>query len=239
AAEEVAHGALPQALARLAVPARIEIAPVYPTALADVFGGAKLAPNPIVFCTAGFVVTDGTTTGIATAGHCSNTMTYYAPGVTTALSLVAGTEYWDADQDVQVHTSVENEVAAFYWDTAKTSLEYVQGYRSRAQTTVGDYVCHRGEGTGFSCGFVQSTSYAPNPPGGCNGQTCDPVYVRLEPGGLDLKCKPGDSGGPAFNESVAYGLLVGGAPNPATGQCYSVYYTSLDFLPPGWSLAYY
>ncbi|HUR80127.1 MAG TPA: hypothetical protein VM733_05145, partial [Thermoanaerobaculia bacterium] len=46
AAEEVAHGALPQALARLAVPARIEIAPVYPTALADVFGGAKLAPNP-------------------------------------------------------------------------------------------------------------------------------------------------------------------------------------------------
>ena len=236
----VARNALPQALARLGVPARIEITNVYPTLLANVYGGAKLAPNPIVSCTSGFVVANGGTLGIATAGHCANATTYYAPGVTTVLTLVSGTEYWDADQDVQIHTSTENEVAAFYRDTAKTLLGYVQSYRSRALTVVGDPVCHRGEGTGLSCGYVQSTSYAPTTPASvCNGQTCDPVYVRLEPGNLDLKCRPGDSGAPVFNGSVAYGLLVGGAPNPENGQCWSIYYMSLDFLPAGWSLVYY
>lgn len=236
AAADVARGALPQVVARLGVPARIELAEAYPSLLVDVFGGAKVAPNPIARCTAGFVVTNGAVTGISTNAHCDNNLTYYAPNVVATLTLVAGTEYRDADQDVQIHTSAENEVAAFFWDDNKTSLEYVDDYRSRAQTAVGDYVCHRGEASGFSCGYVQSTSYAPNI--SCGGQTCDPVYVRLDPGSAGLECQPGDSGGPTFHESVAYGILVGGSFN-ANNQCFFAYYMSLDFLPPNWSLAYY
>jgi len=179
-------------------------------------------------CTTGFVVTDGAQTGLVTAAHCPDELTYFSPdGVQVPLSFVGG---WGARyQDVQVHVASEMLKPQFYPDTAKSVLRPVEGWRGRTSTRAGEVVCHRGETTGYSCSEVDLTDFAP--PGELCAGPCDPVWVSV----AGPSCRGGDSGGPVFNGTMAYGITKGGSYSP-TGQCNFYYYMSADFIPEGWAL---
>jgi streptogrisin C len=179
-------------------------------------------------CTSGFVVTDGTRSGIATAAHCPDELTYYDPdGTTTTLPFVvqSGLAY----QDVQINVAPEAGQPLFYADRGADSLRRVTTWRNRDSTRPGDFVCHFGESSGYSCAEVELTDYAP--PGDLCGGPCEPTWVTIR----GPSCVPGDSGGPVFSGGVAFGIAKGINRTPS-GQCRFYYYMSTDYLPAPWRL---
>jgi hypothetical protein len=195
-------------------------------------GGANLTD-----CTAGFVVANSAgTRGVTTAAHCPPTQTYFEFGGTSyAATFVA--ERWDADEDVQWHTTSHDHYPEFYADLT-TTARVLTGRRLRSSTAVGNTVCHRGRTTGYSCGSVESTTYGPTYAGACNGVACTQTFIRVS--GVDLRCDGGDSGGPWFNGQTAFGTHKSGASSgPGTGQCSFATYMSTDYLTGlGVSLVY-
>ena len=182
-----------------------------------------------VVCTSGFVVTDGTRTGVTTAAHCPDTLSALAPdGGETPLTMV---DAWGARyQDVQIHVGEGQAFAPlFYADTARTRTRPVTSWRNRDSTRVGDVVCHRGERSGYSCAEVAFVDFAP--PGALCFGLCPPTWVAVR--GPD--CRGGDSGGPVFSGTIAFGT-VKGASYSGDSVCRLYYYMSTDYLPPGWTL---
>ncbi len=234
-ADRYRPGELDSAMERLAgVPVRIRVLDREDRNL-SVEGGARVvgidpADGKRYACTTGFVVANGPRTGIVTAAHCPDSLTYIGPqGTRTELSF-DGQWGW-RHQDGQVHATPEALRPLFYADTAKTLLRTVTGSRPRASTRAGDFVCRRGETTGYSCGQVELVDYAP--PGDLCGGPCDPVWVTV-PG---PSCKGGDSGAPIFLGTTAFGIVKGG--NYSRGTCNFYYYMSTDYLPTGWGLLRY
>lgn len=213
------------------VPVRIRIIDRDLDLAAD--GGARLegvdpANGRRYICTTGFVVTDGTRTGVATAAHCPDAVSYGEPGRKDVPLEFVGQWGW-AYRDVQIHASATPLQPLFFADTAKTVARPVVTWRNRASTRAGDFVCHRGERTGYSCGEVEMTDFAPA--GDLCGGPCEPTWVTV--GGPH--CRSGDSGSPVFNGSVAFGILKGGSYRP-DGTCNFYFYMSTDYLPEGWAL---
>ena len=196
-------------------------------------GGSRVeGPEPDsgrrLFCTTGFIVSDGRRSGIITAAHCPDTLTYYAPdGTQTPLEFVG---QWGAQfQDVQVNVGEVGDRPLFYADPRRQRARALTGQRRRAATRAGETVCHRGEASGYSCAEVDLTDYAP--PGDLCGGPCHPVWTTVTGPG----CRGGDSGGPVFVGTTAFGILKGGN-YMSDGRCNFYYYMSTDYLPPGWSL---
>jgi hypothetical protein len=211
------------------VPVRVEIAD---PAKNLVRGGSRIVGiNPAdgrrYACTTGFVVSNGSRTGVVTAAHCPDAVSYQEEGdMAVPLAFVG---QWGARyQDVQVHESTRAAEPLFYADRRAGALRAVTGSRSRQSTRAGDAVCHWGESSGYSCSEVELTDYAP--PGDLCGGPCEPVWVTVK----GPNCRSGDSGGPVFSGTIAYGILKGGS--GITGRCNFYYYMSTDFLPDGWSL---
>jgi hypothetical protein len=95
----------------------------------------------------------------------------------------------------------------FYGETTG-DLREVHG--SQAQNEMyGEYVCHRGMATNYSCGTVTDSYYKPVYSGACQAYTCNYEFVKIE--GPGLACYPGDSGGPVFQGLIAYGFDKGGS----------------------------
>jgi len=180
-------------------------------------------------CTTGFSIknTSGTT-GVATAAHCPDALTYYNPNNTQIpLTFVLQDGY--GSRYVQVHTSAYTERPEFYVDTAKTQVRRPVGSYELDATWEGDNACHRGETTGASCSFVEYVYYQP-PHARCGGYCADTWVAVTGP-----NCASGDSGGPVYDLSLARGLLEGGNYS-STGTCNYYYYMPIEFLPSGWSL---
>lgn len=192
-------------------------------------GGGRVegeaADGKSYFCTTGFVVTDGARDGIVTAAHCPDQVVFHGEGdARLPLQFVGG---WGSQfQDVQVHVGAEAQGPVF---RASEALRPQLGQRQRARTRAGETVCHRGESSGYSCSEVDLVDYAP--PGTLCGGLCHPTWVTVTGSG----CKNGDSGGPVFLGTTAFGILKGGN-YAADGRCNFYYYMSTDYLPPGWSL---
>ncbi|WP_353203516.1 hypothetical protein [Sphingomonas sp.] len=179
-------------------------------------------------CTTGFNVTDGVRSAITTAAHCLDQLSYRDPqGASVPLAFV-GQWGWGY-HDVQINTAPAPLAPTFYADTAKTRLRAVTGQRSRTSTRAGDFVCHRGERTGYSCAEVQLTDFAPA--GDLCGGPCLPTWVTV----AGPTCKAGDSGSPVFTGTTALGILKG-ASYRSDGSCAFYFYMSLDYLPQGWSV---
>lgn len=197
-------------------------------------GGTRLvgtdpADGRTYACTTGFVVTDGTRTGIVTAAHCPDAINYTDPegGAQVPLEMIGA---WGARyQDVQVHVGGLIERSLFYVDPERRALRELTSWRNRASTRVGDAVCRRGQTSGYSCSQVELVDYAP--PGDLCAGPCDPVWVAV----AGPVCRSGDSGGPIFNGTVAFGIVKGGQYD-REGRCNHYYYMSTDFLPEGWTL---
>lgn len=64
----------------------------------------------------------------------------------------------------------------------------------------------------------------------CGGH-CSPAWVTV-PG---LTCRGGDSGGPVFSGTIAFGIANGANCGPG-GRCNFYFYMSTDYLPVGWVL---
>lgn len=181
-------------------------------------------------CTTGFVVTDLVRTGLVTAAHCPDALTQYdAAGDGTPLEFVG--QWGVAFQDVQVHVGGELEEPLFFADADRNVARTLTGARRRTSTRAGDVVCHRGESSGYSCSQVELIDYAP--PGDLCAGPCDPVWTTV----TGPSCRGGDSGGPVFNGTVAFGIVKGGSYG-RPGECGFYYYMSVDYLPDGWSLLY-
>lgn len=179
-------------------------------------------------CTTGFVVSDGTQKGIATAAHCPDALTYYDPDGSTEPLIFAG--QWGAGyQDVQVNLSPKATEPLFYANRGAGSLRRLSTWRNVASTRAGDFVCHYGESSGYSCAEIELTDYAP--PGTLCGGPCSPTWVTVRGPG----CVPGDSGGPVFSGSVAFGIAKG-INRSSAGRCNFYYYMSTDYLPSPWRL---
>lgn len=230
------EGAEPLA-ARLAaltqVPVRLRVVDQPALDMGGIQGGTRVVgqvpgDSHRYLCTAGFVVTDGTRTGIATAAHCPDALRARdAGGIEQDLPFV-GQWGW-GHQDVQINASAVPLAPLFYADSARTVSRPVGDARSRAGTRAGDIVCHRGERTGYSCSEVELTDFAPA--GDLCGGACLPTWTTVA-GPL---CKSGDSGSPVFLGDTAYGILKGGSYR-ADGSCAFYFYMSTDFLPTGWRL---
>jgi hypothetical protein len=196
-------------------------------------GGARVVGvNPAdglrYACTTGFTVTDGTRFGIVTAAHCPDTLALIDTAHRqTPLSFV-GQWGWGY-QDVQVNVGEGPMTPFFYADTAKTQARAVTRARALASTRAGDFVCHRGERTGYSCSTVELVDFAPA--GDLCGGACLPTWVTA----AGPTCKGGDSGAPVFAGTNAMGIVKGGSYR-SDGSCAFYFYMSTDFLPQGWTL---
>ncbi|MBV8685913.1 MAG: hypothetical protein JOZ90_00405 [Alphaproteobacteria bacterium] len=214
------------------VPARLRILE-RPEANFGLEGGARVEGIDAVsgkraYCTTGFVVTDGVRTGIVTAAHCPDVLTYLDPAGSRVELPFIGQWGWSF-QDVQLNAGEGAQAPLFYADAAKKVARAPGGEAARDATRAGDFLCHRGERSGYSCAEVELTDYAP--PGDLCGGPCAPVWVTVS----GPSCGGGDSGGPVFSGDVAYGIVKGGTYD-RQGKCAFYYYMSLDYLPEGWTL---
>jgi hypothetical protein len=184
------------------------------------------------YCTTGFVVTDGTRTGVVTAAHCPDELSYRDPqGSGDAKLSFLGQWGW-SHQDVQLHvpdTEGLAHSALVYADSAKTLARPIEAVRRRASSRVGDFVCRRGETSGFGCAQIELTDFAP--PGDLCGGPCAPTWVMVKGA-----CQGGDSGGPVFIGTTALGIVKGGGTYSRSGKCDYWFYMSTDHLPKGWSV---
>jgi len=189
--------------------------------------GLNLQTNRRNLCTTAFVITNGETNAITTAAHCPDELTYVdRDGSTVTLPMIGS---WGAAyRDVQINGSPNSPEPLFYSNRGAGTRRRLVSWRNVASTRAGDFVCHYGESSGYSCATVELTDYAP--PGDLCGGPCFPTWVTVK----GPSCVPGDSGGPVFSGAVAFGIAKG--VNRAGSNCLFYYYMSTDYLPPPWRL---
>ena len=114
----------------------------------------------------------------------------------------------------------------FPGDISTTQTRDVTGYEVRSNMQ-GDFVCHFGTSSGFSCGTVVSTTHDPGYDVCGWWLGCDNRWVKVE--GSTLKSCGGDSGGPWFQDRIAYGVHSGssGSDCTAAGTDYATF-TAMD-----------
>lgn len=226
-------GALDARLERIAgVPVQVRVLDHVDMNLAPEGGDRVEGLNPAdrrrYVCTTGFNVTDGTRGAVTTAAHCVDQLRYRDPVAGMVPLSFVGQWGWGY-HDVQVNAAPGPLTPTFFADTGKTRLRPVTGQRRRDSTRAGDFVCHRGERTGYSCATVQLTDFAPA--GDLCGGPCLPTWVTVS----GPSCGGGDSGSPVFTGTTALGILKG-ASYRHDGSCAFYFYMSVDYLPQGWSL---
>jgi hypothetical protein len=175
------------------------------------------------------VVTNGEVNAITTAAHCPDQLTYIDPDGNSSPVLPMIGSWGLGYRDVQINGSSDSPDPLFYANRGAGSLRAVGTWRNVSSTRAGDFVCHYGESSGYSCATVELTDYAP--PGELCGGPCSPTWVTVR----GPSCIPGDSGGPVFSGDVAFGIAKGINRDDA-GRCLFYYYMSTDYLPPPWRL---
>ena len=162
-------------------------------------------------CTVAFAVGNSQPSkGVLTAGHCGSSQSYStSPTSSASYSAPYRLESRTASTDYQWHTtSSHTPTNTFFGPSAAVTVTRV-GTGNGVQ---GSYLCHRGKTTGYSCGYVQTTTYRPTWAGACPS-TCNANWVYVAGG--NLRNAAGDSGGPWFSTSgssgYAYGVHKGGA----------------------------
>jgi hypothetical protein len=147
-------------------------------------------------CTAGFNVINGsgTTTGVATAGHCTNDMTHEnADGVEKLLS--NDTDYIGTYGDFQWATSTDYEYDDFYYNFGS-----VRDTSAIASPVVNQTLCRFGHATGAHCAEVEANSICVTT---SSGTACNLTRMKNAQGDV------GDSGGPWYYGNTAYGFHKG------------------------------
>lgn len=163
-------------------------------------------------CTSGFAaqMNGSGEYGLITAGHCDGNLK--VKGV--ALAWVDGYESITADAELrEIPSGSNHELRSeiVYGDQKPLTTRVI---RSKAQREDMEdrYLCYQGAMTGLSCGTVTNIHHRPTYYGACrvssggDDTTCSNVFVRVH--GPDLQGCIGDSGGPWFMSSKAYGIQM-------------------------------
>lgn len=202
------------------------------------YGGAPITQNNDTLalsyrnpCTAGFPAIRNGRAGLVTAAHCvpreltnngkfqykgydgtvvNMTMTAYDPNARTHDMAFIQPD----DPNVQVSNQ-------YYTDPQGNKQDMSASF----DVVVGDFICHQGQTTGFSCGevsqvnIINQTRENRGCPSNLQGISCLNTFVaaRSVPSGgyfpIDpLRVDQGDSGGPVFG-GVPYGIVSSGAGN--------------------------
>ncbi|WP_420436705.1 hypothetical protein [Candidatus Poriferisodalis sp.] len=171
-------------------------------------------------CTSGFAAQHRGTGryGMITAGHCDST-SWSTQGVTLTRAEHAYNSTMDAAfytiPQAQSHQVTNQVVCVNDYATQDTcSIRSVGPSRLRMMDVP---VCHSGDKSGVSCGTVDHIRYRPRLENGCDGHggNCSAVFGRAA--GPGMKACKGDSGGPVYSFSTAYGIHKGGPKdNPCT-----------------------
>ena len=181
------------------------------------------AGRQITDCTSGFAVqSSGGTLGLSTAGHCPD-VTFYE-----GHSLPLQAQQFSGSVDAQWHTAPGLHVTNRAWDgivDSTPNYRFITATKERAQQVPGEWVCKFGMTTFYTCGTINTTSYAPSYVPGVNA-----TYVRVT-GGTQEQSVGGDSGGPWFSGNTAYGLMSGGFLGSG-GAANDAIYTPIDYLAP-------
>ena len=156
------------------------------------YGGELLSGGS---CTSGFTVrTTGATSGsrgIATAGHCPNSLS------DDGAALTFKGDYQGTYGDFQWHTGPQAIADDFYAGSTSTTETDLRDVSSMVNVpSVGQSLCTTGATNHKTCQQVRNTSV-------CNGSKCSLV----EMGSRDRA--PGDSGGPVYWGNAAYGFHEG------------------------------
>lgn len=176
-------------------------------------------------CTSGFTVRNPSNArGFITAAHCDNVQSYRlytgSSFYATTFRYAAYTGY----QDVQWHSLTGHTVSNLFYGQSTVAATRAYSYVLRGNQA-GDYVCRRGKTTGYSCGNVNSVSYSP---GNICGGPCGATWVRVA--GPSLRCYDGDSGGPVFSGTAAYGITKGDASNgTGTANCDFAFHMPIEY----------
>lgn len=182
--------------------------------LAGIAGGLSITQ-----CTSGFSVIhpDGRR-GIATAAHCDNNQQYYQG---TFLPWVYGVT--GGDWDVQWHSTPGYTPTNLVWN----GVNYVSitGLTYRGSQFVGEFVCKNGRVTGYGCGYIRSTTFAPS-------SISNPNATWVTVGSSTIYGEGGDSGAPFWKGSSAYGILHGIYYDYGYGE-YRLVYMPIDGVANG------
>ena len=223
---EVASSATSTSLQALfPAPVRIEIVP---TGIQPVHsrGGAHLEIGGAHTCMTGFTVKRNSNNdlGIVTAGHCNDpSYTYRAPDGSYTMSDVPGMTVDNATMDLRFMKANHVALGEFYADSTSTARK-VTATRSRASTTAaagttkGSFICHLGQFSNTNSDFIQSCGEVISTAGSnsVRGASGNFVVVRNTQSGAGttrtsgqgtLRCFRGDSGGPWFALTTAYGVM--------------------------------
>ncbi|MYH87538.1 MAG: hypothetical protein F4125_02760 [Acidimicrobiaceae bacterium] len=182
-------------------------------------GGEHIDTERGTNCTSGFAVLFSEVRGMLTAGHCANITRHWRSRTTASSgdSYLATTHsrstVWGDDGDWAWYVTAEFEQDDFYVTT--TVARDVIDYEVKANMQ-GDYVCHFGISSGYSCGTVVATDHDPRYDA-CSNKDCDNIWVKVE--GETLESCDGDSGGPWFQDRTAYGIHSGADRSNKSGNC--------------------
>lgn len=161
--------------------------------------------NGLAYCTSGFSCKNSAgTKGILTAGHAANSLTYNG----AALPMIS--EQNSGAVDAQWHTTAGYTPKNWIWDGY--SGRSITAVENRADQVQGEYVAKYGITTGFTWGYIVSTTYCP--------PEHLPFFILVHRDGANLS-EGGDSGGPWFSGNTVYGIHTGGNGNDA-------YYMAVD-----------
>lgn len=99
--------------------------------------------------------------------------------------------------------------------------------RHRDNQAVGAFVCKYGKTTGFDCGNITSTTFAPN-----WVPNAAPTFITARKEGVDM-ASGGDSGGPIFSSNGAWGMVAGSVGSNNIDQ---VIYVAINYVEAGLSV---
>ncbi len=181
-------------VAKLGDAARLE---TVPGALSLTISGGDAIFTGGSRCSLGFNVRRGTTNYFLTAGHCTNAGSSWSNGSTT-LGTRAGSSFPGNDYGIVRYTTTSVPISGGVGS---------QDISSAGTPTVGQSVTRRGSTTGTRSGQVTALGATVNyPQGRVTGMIRTTVCAE-----------PGDSGGPLYSGSRAFGLTSGGSGNCRTG----------------------
>ncbi len=141
--------------------------------------------------------------GVITAGHCSEshpTMYYKLKALSVQNWLKNGS------YDVGFHTTTGLTITNQIQVASTGVFRRVTATKSRDSQVVGEYVCKYAVVTGYTCGYISSKNFSSS-----GVDSPSPTFIRVNNTAAsypDLS-SGGDSGGPWFNNTTAYGVHHG------------------------------
>lgn len=180
--------ALPASARIIQVPALIQPA-------TEVYAGLTL-PD----CTTGYSVLKSGTRGVTTAAHCADSESIYGVSLTFKGALYSGSndEQWMTSPSFSFVNKAADLSGYPYW-------RYITSRTYRANQPIGAWVCKYGKVTVYTCGTITATNVAPG-----YIPNVLPTYVRVAHSSTyTFQCKPGDSGGPVYQNNSAWGIVEG------------------------------